>query len=214
MALLREVHGAVKEHLSPIGFTRMNDIRLVQLGGPGDSSGEIARRYREANHLAPRRFLFLHDVPQALFEARKANKKLALVFLEDFSGSGTQIVDEAWGQMSQLIDVPYPPMVLALAVATHEGVEAIEAGTPLSVIAGNYLGANHRLGTAQQFTEQERRTIVSYCKAAGNFPLGYREGGLLLSFYFATPNNSISVLRGAKGQSPWRGVLPRSNDLY
>jgi hypothetical protein len=116
----------------------------------------------------------------------------------------------------RMVIVPdYIPAYLVLVAAHRTGIQRIESETPLKLFPVHTLGPREQLmeSACRHFSAQEKNTIKRYCDESGNEPLGFGDLGLLVSFSYGTPNNSVSVIRGSKRQSPWRGLLPRYEDL-
>jgi hypothetical protein len=116
--------------------------------------------------------------------------------------------------LSQLVP-EYKEIYLAVVAAMPDGARKVESSTPFRVLCVHTISTQYQLmsPTNQAFSDPERTTICRYSKVAGNMPLGYGDLGLLLSFAYGTPNNALSVIRGSKGQKPWRGLLPGWKDL-
>ena len=210
-ALMRELHGLINQQIDSEGVPR-NRVYYVPFGSSEESGAGILRSFRNVNrlHRAQKRFVETRDIPKILLN----DDDPVVFFLDDFVGTGNQ-VSNAWRQTISEIVPEHLRLYLAVVACTAQGAERIEASTPLRVIAVHSIGPRHQLMAAENTTlsEQEKHTIRSYCEKVGNQPLGFGDKGLLVSFAYGTPNNTISVIRGSKGQHPWAGLLPPWGDL-
>jgi len=210
--LTRTLHGLLLQQLSDDGV-KLRDVFFVGLGRSGESGQHVATFYRNANQLRARQqqFLALSELPSAL-NAKKDNA--AVVFLDDFVGTGSQMTQHWENTLSQLVP-EYLHLYLSIVAACDEGIAHIQAHTPLTTLYVHPLGPNCRLRDARNntFTKQEKAIISNYCAKIGNMPMGYGRLGLTVSFAYATPNNSISLIRGSRRQRPWTGLLPGWVDL-
>ena len=189
-----------------------SSVFYVPLGRVDESGTDVVRRFRNTNQLHSRKsqFVTIIELPEVLFKARTP----VVFFMDDFVGTGEQ-VSNAWGETLCQVIPDYIPMYLAVVAAFEDGIRRIEAETPLRVLCVHTLGRNYQLmeSAFRGLSNQEKSAIKAYCDRADNQPLGFGDRGLLVSFAFGTPNNTISVIRGSKGQDPWLGLLPRWEDL-
>lgn len=208
--LLRKLHPEVVAQFKRDGFS-WNNVYFVPLGEPGESSHEMVRRYRDVNRLSPDRLKLVPDLQSLIYEAAQKRVRLAFVFVEDFIGSGKQMT-KYWNGLKQIVSIsPQPAMYVACCAACDHGIQELR-NTPFQVLAVHYVPDRLYLTHTRKFIEGEKQIIRQYCNQAGNKPADvYLE--LMLAFAHGAPNNTVSVLRGTKGQRPWRGILPRYSDL-
>jgi len=189
-----------------------SSVFYVPLGRMDESGTDVVRRFRNANRLHSQQSQFIEIVglPQVLFKARSP----VVFFMDDFVGTGKQVSD-AWRETLCQVVPDYIPMYLAVVVAFKEGINRIEAETSLRVLCVHTLGPRVQLmeSAFRGLSRHEKAAVKAYCDKAGNQPLGFGDYGLLVSFAYGTPNNTISVIRGSKGQNPWQGLLPTWEDL-
>jgi hypothetical protein len=187
-------------------------VFYVPLGRAGESGTDILRRFRNVNrlHSLRQQFVTLIELPQVLF----GQKEPVVFFLDDFIGTGRQVSD-AWTETISQVVPDYIPMYLAVIAACRDGIERVENDTPLRVLSVHTLGPRDQLmeSACMSFSSHEKNTLSRYCNVVGNGPLGFGDRGLLVSFAYGTPNNSISLIRGSERQTPWRGLLPSWEDL-
>jgi len=184
---------------------------FVPFGRTGESGEDIARRFRNVNklHRHQDQFVKAIDLPERVFRTRDP----VVFFLDDFVGTGRQVVD-SW-LLNPASGLSGIPMYLAVVAAFGEGGSKIEAETPLRVICVHSLGPKYQMmeSACESLSSGEKGTMKHYCEKAGNHPLGFGDRGLMVSFAYGTPNNSVSVIRGSEKQSPWKGLLPIWEDL-
>jgi hypothetical protein len=105
------------------------------------------------------------DLPRILYEAEKSGKKLAVVFLDDFIGTGKTISDY-WNQILGQYVRPDHPTFLGTTVACVSGIDRIRNETPLVTTSVHHVQNTHLLFLSELFTEVERYTIRNYCDQA------------------------------------------------
>ena len=210
-SLMPRVHSLICDQIKQEGADR-SSVFYVAFGRTGDSGEDIVRRYKTVNKLNREQKQFISKI-QVLERAINVENPLVF-FLDDFVGTGKQVCDY-WSEELHQYAPEYIPMYLAVIAARAEGIKRIEAETPLKVLSVHTIGDRHCLlhSANTDLSNSEKRAIHGYCKAAGNQPLGFGDLGLLVSFAYGTPNNTISAVRGSERQRPWRGLLPRWEDL-
>jgi hypothetical protein len=213
-ALLRELHRAVRGQLSHDGFAQTKRTIYAPTGEAGSSGHEIFRRYRDVNRLqqTAATLALVPDLQQLVVAAQKDGVSIAIVLLDDFIGTGVQVRDYWRDVLTQVIPSPLPALYLVTVAACDDGVAMIQNETPLRVVTAHYAPNAAYLARAN-FTEDERNRIRGYCEAIGNQPFGFGDLELILSFTHGSPDNTISILRGARRQRRWKGILPRFDDL-
>lgn len=210
-ALMPPALAVLKVQLDAIGAD-LKQVIFTPLGAVNESGHDVSRRFRNANRLSSRQRQFkdLVTLREGIYEIDDP----VVVFMDDFVGTGKQIAD-AWNEVLCQIVPDYIPIYLLVAAAFKRGADHIEDTTPIKVLCVHSLGGRDQLHESanKHFNAGEKTTIQHYCDDAGNQPLGFGELGALVSFSHDTPNNTISVIRGSEGQTPWRGLLPRWEDL-
>jgi hypothetical protein len=188
---------------------------FVPTGGAGESGQEIFRRYRDVNRLeqTAATIALVPELQELVFKAQTDRQPQAIVFIDDFVGSGEQL-SRYWNEvLTQIIPPPRPALYFASLVGYDPGIQVIHHETPLRVVTGHYIPAAGCLDLTVSFTNGEKDVIRNYCGAVGNQPMGFGSLELLLAFTYGCPDNTLSVLRGSKRQRKWKGILPRFSDL-
>jgi hypothetical protein len=213
--LLRRLHDLLMDGLSD-DKADLTDCLFLPVNHITESGPVFTRLYQKANKLNKKQFCQRSEVQQRIFDAKKTKKNGRLpriVLIDDFAGTGDQIVHQWNTGFASFVDGDVPVLLLLLA-GCREGAEHIESETPIDpVVVGHYIKDKYRLDRSHVFDDASKARLRQYCTKAGNMPLGFGDLGLLMSFYHETPNNTISVFRGSKKQSPWKGLLPRYEDL-
>ncbi len=207
-AAMKPLHALVRGQVG----SDLSSVLFVPFGRTAESGEGIAWKYRTVNQLGSHsdRFVNLNELPSAVFE----HDDPKVVFLDDFIGTGKQACHSWNGMICGLVSRPVE-LYLAVIASVPEGAQRVERETPLRVISLHTIGERHRLLSSSNtaFSGAQKKAIGNYCRRAGNTPLGFGNLGLLVSFAYGSPNNTISVIRGSKRQEPWRGLLPRWEDL-
>lgn len=214
MQQLRTLHELVLQRLSVEGKS-IEDARFFAAGRAGESGGELITRYRNANGLTLHSHLF-NDMRDLMMAGAGSNKP-AFVFVDDFIGSGHQVVKYWDDMLSQLISPPYTsPLLICTVLACEEGIRHIQENTPLEVVHSYQVPEACYLTNDQNphYNAAELATLRGYCESVESaIPFGYGKMGLCVSMYSGPPTNSISIIRGSRGQRPWIGLLPRYDDI-
>lgn len=211
--LMADLHQQVRVQLANDGIRRSENLAFLALGRVGESGHEIYTRYRNINRLSNGPYMLpqLLELGDLLYAAETESREIALVFLDDFVGTGKQVSDYWRDVLSQIIE-PTIPVYLATIAACDIGIERIVKETPFQVITSHLIQNRHLFPLSDRFTDQEKARILLY-NDIGNPPLGIGGLGVMLAFAHGCPNNSLAILRGSKSQRHWRGILPRFDDL-
>ena len=171
--------------------------RYVGLGAYSESSCLVAYYYRSVNKIPLEFFINPDQAHDGSFLA--ANGVRALVFLDDFIGSGNQAVKfwkslvESWGD-----DANRPKLLYSAFVACREGKAKVEENTGFEVhVVRECDKAFGKASTVfpDEKREEARRTFERYGKLLfPKHPLGYGDGQALVVFDHNTPNNTLPVI--------------------
>jgi hypothetical protein len=188
---------------------------FVPVGYVAKSGSAIAFFYRKQNDLPAQRFLMAKDLTSAHFTDGSA-----VVFLDDFIGSGHQAVQFWWNVVVPMLPKSHvTQFVLGSLVGYEEGIKHIEESTKLKVVALDVLDDSDRAfsSTSRAFQNaDERATALAIIQKYGarlypKFPAGYADSQSVLGFFYSTPNNSLPVLWSTEGG--WFPLLPRAEVL-
>jgi hypothetical protein len=194
------------------GWNRRRDRRpgewvILGFGGPGQSGGDMLRKFREANRLSADRFDYLFTSIAEL-ASLELTQEDTVIFVDDFSGTGDQIAKH-WRVHAELAGGARSYLILT--AATQQAVERILDLPDLDeLLVRQVLGpeANILSDANTDFSDAEKIVIQQYCEQADRKqPRGFGECGLLLVLSHKTPNNSLPILHVNK--PTWRGLFPR-----
>jgi hypothetical protein len=176
-------------------------------GSAGESGQAMLRIFREANGLSSERFQYLfvssRDLPSLKLSAQDT-----VVFIDDFAGTGTQVV-KSWPVTKELLGSEARSFLVLCAI-TETAFARISQDTGLRVISPIVLRGHHNIfnNASTAFNAAEKGRLLAYCmRADPNKPRGFGDCGLLLVLSHRTPNNSLPILHVNKRN--WRGVFPR-----
>jgi hypothetical protein len=175
----------------------------------GESGDEMLHLFRSANGLSRKQYntLFKHK-SELLRENPGPND--AVVFIDDFSGTGNQVCTY-WPEMQELL--PNGPKTYLVLVAAGESAHTrIEAETELDLISGIWLTERDNIFSDRclHFTQAEKNIILKYCRIANNTtPRGYGDSGFVVIFAHTCPNNTIPILHAYHPH--WEGLFRRND---
>ncbi len=148
-------------------------------------------------------------------EATKRLEEGAIIYIDDFVGSGTQfdkarsfVMQHVVGNFSEFLLVPsiceegYAKMT-GLGVTVHTGHIHAKAERPL-----------HE--SSHLIHEEGRDRLIEICKTIRKGPggaLGYEDMATMVVLYRNAPNSIPAILRGSDRQDPFYGLFPRFKDL-
>ena len=180
-------------------------IAVVPVGGPGSGSAIMARIVRDAVHGTRCRLVQTLQLAQA-----KAGDFSALVFIDDFSGSGKTLSDW-WMSVEPLVRPLDAEIVFGLLVLNYR------ARGPVQEFASRIICVEELDESADvfddacgDFDEAEKLVLLEYSRRTGcgaKYLRGFGDCGLILSFRYGCPNNSIPSLWHAT--KSWRALFMR-----
>jgi hypothetical protein len=184
---------------------------FVGLGGQAESGPAMLHMFREANNLTSDYHQNLFVTPADL-PGMKLTAHDTVVFVDDFAGTGIQF-SKRWDVYRELV-AGEAKVHLFLAAATTFAMGQL---TPLDDIAVQAhiilpISANVFDDLNTTFSEDEKTSVLSYCKKADRSnPQGFGKCGLLIVISRKTPNNSIPILHARSRR--WNPIFPRKIKL-
>lgn len=173
----------------------------------GESGDSMVHKFRLANGLGRNIYNDLFIYRSELYRENLTPDD-TVVFIDDFSGSGTQICNN-WSQLQELL--PGEPTIYLVLVAINESArERITNETDLQVVSQIDLGNKDNIFSEQceHFTPEEKAKILKYCRRADRRnPKGSSDCGMVLVFAHNIPNNSIPILH--TNHDEWEGLFRR-----
>jgi hypothetical protein len=172
--------------------TRRNRIYYVPVGHQGGGASIIARALIQAPGVTREQVKHMLEVERM----PKADIG-AIVFVDDFSGSGDTLTDW-WTNVEMMIRPRGVPIIVGLLVLNYMARPKIEKFAS-SLLPVEELQEESNVLSAQSayFQQPEKDTILEYCRETGcgpEFERGYAACGLLVAFRHLCPNNSLPIL--------------------
>jgi len=194
-------------HIDPA--SRIGKWRFAPFSGSSGESGDTMMwQFRHANNLTGKQYRDLFIYRRDLL-GEDFGPNDTVVFVDDFSGTGTQACD-AWKEQLEELLPNSPRTYLVLVVASTAARNRISDETGLTVVNNIDLTGRDNIFSAEcaHFTEKEKATILEYCeKADKREPRGFGDCGYVVVFAHKCPNNSIPILH--KRSRHWEGLFRR-----
>ena len=222
-----QIHAAYRQALAALpgwhtaASKRTGRWRFAAMSGSAGESGDaMLYQFRIANGLDGKRFNELFVARSDLFrqpllpddDPQKLGKDDAVVLLDDFSGTGTQVCD-AWNDPvtsfgSLLAGVGR--VYLILVAASKAARQRILRETAIRPMPAHELHESDNVFSEEcrHFTRGDRAKLLRYGEIADRrYPMGFGECGFVIVFQHRPPNNSIPILHA--DHSKWTGLFPR-----
>lgn len=214
----------------------LRQTRFLALGNPSESGTHLLYWFRQENRLP--RELFVHPYELANTSladpaAGLADPKIQrLVFVDDFCGSGSQAIRMGTALLPLLrklastsgtsLDISY-----FVLFANSSGIEQVRRDTTFDCVGSVFeLDDTYKVFSdhARQFStphdgiskDTGRIVAEAYGKELSpKWPLGFKDGQLLLAFHHNIPNNSLPIIwAGGPEQEGWHGIFHRFPKYY
>jgi hypothetical protein len=205
-------NAALMKRLRDVGLPAKNLI-YVSVHEAGSSSPVMLNLLRDA--------AFLEKLGCKLIDGRdtlnlvKTMNELgegALIYVDDFVGSGTQFCTER-DFIAQNFVGTFAEFMLAPSICEEAFEKMDERG--IQAFAGHkHVKAERPLHPeCAVFDETQRLRVAAICKSIDKFGLGYKGLATMVVLYRNAPNTVPVMLRGNVNQKPYFGIFPRTIDL-
>lgn len=188
-AMTRELFRIAVDDLTARGLTR---IAFIPVGGAGSGSATVARALRDLVKRTPHRVLSMFDLTTA-----PRNPIEALVFVDDFSGTGKTLTDW-WVTVEPVVRPMGASIFVGVLVLNGRARPSIESFAEGVFYVSELDEDRNIFSTAnRQFSRREKRQIQELCRSTGcksEYEMGYGQCGLTVAFRHGCPNNSIPIL--------------------
>ena len=184
------------KELADLAFETLKKAKLkkaafVPVGQFGSGSGTVARVLRES--LAKSK----HELVDRLDLANsKAGDWDAVVFVEDFSGTG-QVLSDWWLSVESMVRPLSVPIFVGLLVVSPAAHQVIASFAEVLAVEELEDSANVLSDACKELSGAQKARVTHYCEKSGA-PETFREGfggcGLLLAFKHGCPDNSLPIL--------------------
>jgi hypothetical protein len=179
----------------------------------GSSSPVMLNLLRDAAHL-DKLGCRLVDGRDTLNLVRAMNEvgEGALIFVDDFIGTGTQFCKEH-DFISQNFVGTFSEFLLAPSICEEAFDKLSERG--IQPFAGHKHVKAERPLCAESlvFNKEQRARVAEVCRAINKFGLGFQDLATMVVLYRNAPNSVPIILRGNVNQTPYFGIFPRWVDL-
>lgn len=153
-----------------------------------------------------------------IFGINETSKRLeegAIIYIDDFVGSGTQF-DKARTFVMQHVVGSFSEFLLVPSICEEGYAKLNDLG--VTVHTGHiHAKAERPLHESSHLMHPEGRDrLIEICKTARKGtggPLGYENMATMVVLYRNAPNSIPAILRGSDRQTPFYGLFPRFKDL-
>ena len=201
---------AHRQFLAAVGSSSLEDVAFFPFGRAGKSGNAMIYHYRTANNIPQAKCKYFSEIPM-FFRAleEEPQKELKLVFIDDFVGTGSQAI----GTWELLREIPFPQesrVFLLTLAGFRNAIDKVMEKTDLQVITPRPLFEEDRVFSPDNtvFDSTEQEILRVYCEEVGQDPTGFRNCQALVVFYYKSPDDVISILRGQT--EDWTPLFPRS----
>lgn len=192
----------------------VENVVYVALDSAGSSSGVVLNLLRDHANLERRGANLIHskDVT-GLQDLTKELGRGALIYVDDFAGSGRQFIRNRSHSVPFVIG-SFAEFFLLSCICEEAMSRLDELGVvPISGIV--HTKAQRPLhADATSFPTGPKQVLIDLCESIHKREgLGFEKLATSVVFYRNAPNSTPLVLRGNLGQMPCCGILPRYDDL-
>lgn len=218
----------------------LSKTRFLGVGNPSESGVHLLYYFRQENELGKDNFINTHEIFKTNLIKEKDENGVDIsrievkikntdikryVFIDDFCGSGTQAKEYSKEIVEQIkhinkdIEVNY-----LMLFGTEEGISSVKSETKFDRVETVFSIDNSFKCFSdvsryfyKPINEIERDFCMSMCTKYGNmlwsaFPLGYKDGQLLLSLFHNTPDNTLPIFWAESAD--WQPIFKRFHKIY
>lgn len=199
--LLESLH----EQILTILNLPLDKIWFVPVGYVAKSGSAIAYFYRKQNKIPDDRFLPYSALTDTIIPYGDA-----IVFLDDFIGSGDQAI-QVWNNIPKFLPSSRN-IVFSTIIGLHEGIQNVTAKTGFIVIVNDQIeGDDPPLSSIFPNDDDRQKALAILLKYGERLfpknPLGYKDSKALIGFFYSTPNNTFPIFWSS--EDGWKPLLPR-----
>lgn len=200
--MLRDLVKRVYERLTDIP---RNKIFFVPVGDIFQGAATLARGLKDTEGIR-------REQIKIMLELQKIpNEDIgAIVFVEDFSGSGKTLTTW-WTNVEPFVLPKMAPIVIALLVMNSQARPRIEEFASSLIRVDELDESQNVLSPASDvFSEAEKQKLLGYCAKTSCTQVylrGFDSSGLLVAFKHLCPNNSLPILWHQS--ISWRSLFKR-----
>ncbi|MDR2719561.1 MAG: DNA integrity scanning protein DisA nucleotide-binding domain protein [Nitrososphaerota archaeon] len=186
---------------------------FVPIGYTAKSGNAITYFFRRQNNLKEDNFISLNDIKKNQLSWVKH-----IVFIDDFIGSG-EYLEKLYTDFVDKLDVGDKnriTFISACVVGYEQGIEKVSSSTNIKICVAHKIPYSlqplHK--DSKIFDEKEKemakQVLLKYNQPLKpNKPLGHGDVQGLVSFFFATPNNTLPIFWSSNDN--WHPLFPRGD---
>jgi hypothetical protein len=214
------IHRHVLRNLThPSGARKVNFVLVSAFSDIGKSGPVYARLYAQENKIYKDQIISACDIKKTLEKDENNNIK-AIVFIDDIISSGTTVIEgleslnESCGEILNKKGIKVVPSAVC---GLEQGLKKVEDVSEkykfqVSPFVADILRPENQCFSAESKVFEDENEMHKAKKIAQNLgekkiPLGYNDDQLLIVFYEACPNNTLSILWHS--QKGWKPLFPR-----
>ncbi|MEA4996585.1 phosphoribosyltransferase-like protein [Petrimonas sulfuriphila] len=218
----------------------LSKTRFLGVGNPSESGVHLLYYFRQENNLEKGSFLNTHEIfKNNIIKEKDANgidtsrvdvniknpDIKRYVFIDDFCGSGTQAKEYSKDIVEQIKSINKDVEVNYLMLfGTEDGISSVKNETKFDRIETVFsIDSSFKCFSdasryfCKSIDEIEKDFCREMCKKYGDelwagYPLGYKDGQLLLSLFHNTPDNTLPIF-WAEGND-WTPIFKRFHKIY
>jgi len=136
----------------------------------------------------------------------------AIIYVDDFVGSGTQFCKER-DFVAQSFVGTFSEFIIAASICEEAFEKLDERG--IQVYAGHkHIKSERPLRVESNvFSDEQRQRLETICNRIDKFGLGFMGLATMVILYRNAPNTVPIMFRGNVNQKPYFGIFPRTIDL-
>jgi len=184
---------------------------ITSFGSEGKSGGKIAYEFRHTKLVKESKFI-------NAWELSKLPENSTVIFVEDLIGTGSQSTEYILEKLNLLLNPSSEPYLLTIC-ATQEGINKVCDETNFKVLNGLLLDETnyqHYSDNSKYFKAKTKKKLIEINNRLKKEGRKDYDKGLLVTFYYSPPNNSMPILWKNKfpykiknEEKIWQALLPR-----
>jgi len=207
-----EIRSIIRDLIKQNSNVFSNNYFVTSFGGYYKSGDVIMYEFNHSVKISENKKIKIADIP-------KLPPHSKVIFVEDIIGTGKQSLNFINKKLNPFLNSSHIPYLLTLC-ATPEGIEKVEQNSNFTVLNGMELNKKDFQFYSQEckyFSTDEKQVLYDLNNSLKN-PSGIDyDKGLLLSFSYTIPNNSMPILwkegftykNKLDQQDRWFALLPR-----
>ncbi len=191
-----------------------NHVIYIQVHEAGSSSPVILNMLRDGARLERKgcKFLDSKDV-RGLINATNELEQGAIVYVDDFAGSGTQFCDSR-DFAAQHIVGNFAEFFLLPCICEEALQKLEERGIEPKTSLVHRKQERPLHPESKMVNDSNKQKLIELCmRIDRRWGLGYQGLATMVVLYRNAPNSVPLIFRGSQKQYPWKGLLPRTTDL-